>query len=155
MPSLADTVDKEHDARRTTNNPCRQILNGKKCSQEDYLAMLSFLERAVVLPFCVIQSEGSTKYRETESTCLHVLHPTEGEQGPSEKLRMVAAAVCNFLLLQNDVRRRLKIEACASASMWEEHFNGNDGVPYFINLATTVLYKDLAPDLDELAELKL
>jgi len=117
--------------------------------------VLDFLNRAAARPCCVIQVEGTTKFHPTTCTCLHALRPAEGEQGPSEKLRMVAAAVCNFALLDNKVRRRLEIRHAEEASSYVEHFNGNDGKPYYISLATTAPYEDLAPDSDELAALKL
>jgi len=105
MPSVASTVDKEQDPRRPSNNPCSRIPSGAtECSQEDFLAVLDFLQRAAALPSCVIQVEGITKFHPTTCTCLHELRPVEGEEGPSEKLRMVAAAVCNYSLLDNKVR---------------------------------------------------
>jgi len=156
MPSVASTVDKEQDPRRPSNNPCSRIPSGAtECSQEDFLAVLDFLQRAAALPSCVIQVEGITKFHPTTCTCLHELRPVEGEEGPSEKLRMVAAAVCNYSLLDNKVRRRLEIRHAEEASSYVEHFNGNDGKPYYISLATTAPYEDLAPDSDELATLKL
>jgi len=147
MPSVASTVDKEHDSQHPSNNPT-------ECSQEDFLAVLDFLHRAAALPFCVIQAEGTTKFHPTTCTCIHELHPMEGEQSPSKKLHMVAAAVCNFSLLDNKVRRQLEIRHAEEASSWVEHFNGNDGKPYCISLVTTAPYEDLAPDLDKLAALK-
>jgi len=155
MPFIASTVDKEHDLWHPSNNPCSRISSGAtECSQEDFLAVLDFLRRAAALPSCVIQAEGTTKFHPTTCTCLHELHPVEGEQGPSEKLRMVAAVVCNYSLLNNKVRRRLEIQHAEEASSWAEHFNGNNGKPYYISLATTAPYEDLAPDLDKLAAVK-
>jgi len=121
----------------------------------DFLAILNFLYCAAVFPSCVIQVEGTTKFHPTTCTCLHELHPAERVQGPSEQLRMVAAAVCNFSLLDNKVHHWFKIQNAEEAASWEEDFNGNNRKPYFISLMTTAPYEDLVPDLDKLVALKL